>query len=214
VVSPLAIDGSGRNPVASPLAIDGSGRNPVVSPLAIDGSGRNPVVSPLAIDGSGRNPVASPLAIDGSGRIPASPLSIDPDFQTVLVGSVESINSLRSSVTILGQEVFFIESTRFQLGDRHELSVGDYVAVAGLDFADGVLGATVSRIDEVYAPGASPVTLSGTVSVVDRMTGSIEVNGVFVDITSLETDLGSLQVGDYVVVAGVQPNPNGIIIAR
>jgi uncharacterized surface anchored protein len=81
-----------------------------------------------------------------------------------------------------------------------------------LTYDDGIFAATVQSISETYAPGASNVTLAGTITEIDSSAGTIIVGGVLVDVNA-SAALPTLEVGDYIFVNGVQPNPNGKILA-
>ena len=81
----------------------------------------------------------------------------DTQSDLVAIGRVDSVDSTFSSITILGQEIFVIETT-LALGSVGELpEVGAYVAVSGELLTPGkAVASAVVSVPAVYIEGVSP----------------------------------------------------------
>ena len=114
----------------------------------------------------------------------------------------------------MGQEVLVFDTTRF--GDKKfsELVIGDYVAVAGLTYDAGVIGANVDADKDVYAAGATPVSVSGSVTAVDKNIGLVSIGTLQIDMNASTENLSGIQVGDYLEVSGVQPALEGVLLPK
>ena len=107
------------------------------------------------------------------------------------------------SVTVAGQTVKIDSGTLFSRGAPN--GNGSYVAITAR-VNDKTLTATdVIRLNEDYVPGTSLVYLKGRVNSV-TITGRVQINGVFVDVSSAFQSIGidSLRVGDVVEVTGFE----------
>ena len=93
----------------------------------------------------------------------------------LLVGPVEAVRPNGKTIEVLGTQV--------RIGSiADNLLPSTYVAVYGTVSSDGRISASAIRvIDEVYAPGSSPVFLAGTLSQRSSALGSIQVGSVLVN---------------------------------
>ena len=166
-------------------AIDGSGK------YAIDGSGKN------AIDGSGKN------AIDGSGKELWSANDVDSDFETLVRGPIESIDSQSGIAIVLGQKVAITSATMVESAHSNMFEVGQFVEVAGMAFDGGVIASTIRISDGIYVPGASTIQVSGVVSSVDGDTGMLRIGNLEIDANSAKHR--DLTPGEFATITGKQP---------
>ena len=124
----------------------------------------------------------------------------------VVIGPVEAFDLKHHSARVLGQPVILHQGV--------ELAVGDVVSVVGTTSADGPITAVSVKDQGIYVPGSSQIFLSGRVQKVNEAVGTVTVNGITVDFTSLmATDTVAPAVGSKVQVGGTQPALGGVVLA-
>ena len=137
------------------------------------------------------------------------------------LGPVESASS-RTEVVVLGQRFSIDNATRCVSGPRVVsarvctglLSSGVY-AVVESDSVNLSRAATITILPYSYVPGASTVMVGSRISAVKAELGIVKVGNLGIDETALFS-YGAIshQVGAYLEVAGIQPSPNGVVLAN
>jgi hypothetical protein len=197
-----AIGGTGRTD-----AIGGTGRTDAIGGTgktdAIGGTGRTDAIGGTgrtdAIGGTGRTD-----AIGGTGR---TELTIEPD----ILGPVANIAlESGSSIVVLGQHIELTGSTLV----KGIVTEGAYVAIFAEMNGAGELSATkVAVLDEAYVPGSSEVIVTGTVDAVNESIGTASISSLDVDYNAALWESFELSSGSKIKLRGIQPNPQGSIVA-
>ena len=123
-----------------------------------------------------------------------------------VIGPVETYDVKHGLARILGQTVLIQRAA--------DLAVGELVSVVGTSGSDGKITASVVTGQGLYVAGSSKIFLSGSVQKINAAVGTVTVNGIIVDFTSLLADsLVSPAVGTPVQVGGTQPTVGGVVLA-
>ena len=135
--------------------------------------------------------------------------SVDPDSHTLLVfGPIDTIYDDLSMLEVLGQTISFSDL------DDQSLSPGTLIYVFGYVLGDGyAVGTAILQSTEQNVPGATPLYVSGYLSAVDPVLGTLQIGRLVVNYTNLLSN-GDLVLGNGVVsVTGVQPTSEGVVLA-
>ena len=143
---------------------------------------------------------------------------------SAVLGPVEQVNRLESSLTVLGQTFGLTPSVVITIGTkRYPLSValrviqpGAYVSVVG-EMTSGRPTAQVILVSSrPYVPGASDVYISGVVTSYDSSTGQAKVGHLQIDATpTFATDASTrIGVGSRIEAFGRQATAGGIVWAN
>ena len=125
----------------------------------------------------------------------------------VLIGPVDSIDSLNGLFDAMGQSV--MASTDL----LNQLSIGDLVSVEGSIVGPGLLYAdSVTVSSEQYVAGATEVFVTGILSSIDASTGTATLGALRVDYTS-SLSSGRAPSGVVWSFRGTQPGIRGVMIS-
>lgn len=132
-------------------------------------------------------------------------------FDDNVQGAISSIDSVGSSLVVLGQTVFIDTSTSFDDDIVPQsidgLNVGDIIEVSGLVAQDGSITAT--RIEKKLA--GTQLEVHGVVSSIDTAAMRFNINALIVDYSNATLDNfpnGEPADGDFVEVKGNTLGPN------
>ena len=112
-----------------------------------------------------------------------------------MIGPVERISDSGSVVTILGQDVHVLDNTSFSDKVGSSLTVGDYVAVSGVAYQEGIFASTITIQTDRYVSGSSPVRVSGLISEVNSEIGQVRIGEIWIDISASKVNTAKLSVG-------------------
>ncbi len=139
---------------------------------------------------------------------------------TLTVGPVEQINAKAGTLVVLGQTYYVGPAATIRNASGMPLSLislrsGSLVAVDGSESAKGSVAVSgVISLPQLDVPGATRLLVTGVVSS-ETATGQIKVGNLMVDINAtLTSDVQSFAIGDVVQIAGTQPNPGGVFLAK
>ena len=82
---------------------------------------------------------------------------------------------------------------------------------ASVDETGALTMLTAELVDYDWLPGVSPVYVSGAITGTDEAVGQIAIGGIIIDTNSFAISTYPA-VGMLVAIAGVQPNPGGVIL--
>ena len=127
----------------------------------------------------------------------------------LLVGPISKVKD--ESLQMLGQAVIL------DTGDAEDVAAkiesDSYIAVFGNISKKGQLIATrIDVLEAQYVPGASPVMVSGLVAHTPDKNGRVTLGELTMDATSSISNGPDIHSEGLVVCAGVQPNPDGIML--
>ena len=111
-------------------------------------------------------------------------------------------------------QVVFLESSNAK--DRvPRMASGSYIAVFGYISETGQLTATrIEELDSQYVPGSSPVMVSGLLLASLDKNGHVSLGGLNIDLTPSLSTVNRVDPDEIAVFTGVQPNPDGIMVAQ
>lgn len=113
---------------------------------------------------------------------------------------------------MMGQ-VVILESDDAKEDAIEEIESDSYIAVFGYISKKGQLSATrIDVLDTQYVPGASPVMVSGLLEHSMDKNGLVTLGGLTMDATSSLSTVPEIHSEGLFVCAGVQPNPDGIML--
>ena len=142
----------------------------------------------------------------------ATQISFDDNVE----GPVQSINTIASTLVVLGQTVRVGAATSFddniQPASLAGLVVGDIVEVSGLVMSDGSIDAT--RIEK--KPAGSLFEVHGTISSLNAVTRRFNLNALVVDYSAAQLDDfpgAQISNGQAVEAKGSAVNANGALVA-
>ena len=142
----------------------------------------------------------------------ATQISFDDNVE----GPVQSINTIASTLVVLGQTVRVGAATSFddniQPASLAGLVVGDIVEVSGLVMSDGSIDAT--RIEK--KPAGSLFEVHGTISSLNAVTRRFNLNALVVDYSAAQLDDfpgGLISNGQAVEAKGSAVDANGVLAA-
>src|SRR4249920_47718 len=155
--------------------------------------------------------------IGGSDFASATSADLNAVLQSdlMLVGSVDSVDYGSLSLQALGQVVRLASSKEAK---RAFLSIrpGALIEVRGRIAGPGEVQATsVSLISKYYVAGAQNVMVRGLVTSVNPAIGQLMIGRLLVDYTGAlhSLDSASITVGSQFVALGIQPLPQGSLVA-
>jgi len=139
-----------------------------------------------------------------------------------VVGEVQRVDVAHESFVVAGQHVTIAKETVFSYngvpvpGASSALRMihpGDMLAVTGPVDAAAI---SVSRLQEPYIAGATPIFVKGKVLAVDLSVGTAKIDEMGVDLTPAmsDTNVASIAVGQTVEVLGIQPAAGSRLLAR
>lgn len=137
-------------------------------------------------------------------------------FENDSRGTVEAIDLVAQSLTVLGQLVLVDDLTKFGNTTLETLRVGNLVAVSGFLDANGALRA--SRIDleaDAFSPGET-LELKGTIARLNRQAQTFELNLLTVDFSQarlVDVFLATLANGQFVKVRTTRAAVGGVLLA-
>lgn len=116
-------------------------------------------------------------------------------------------------VTAVGADAVSVLGAELKLSAAVGADAVGRAAYVEASYEGGELTAlTVLLFDELSVPGASVVLLSGQIEQRDGINGTITLAGTTVSVVGV-SDF-AFEPGDWVVVAGTQPLPGGVVIAE
>ena len=128
----------------------------------------------------------------------------------LLVGPVSSAEDI--SLEMMGQ-VVILESSDAK-DTVAEIESGSYIAVFGYISEKGQLTSTrIAVLDTQYVPGSSPVLVSGLLLTSLNKNGHVSFGELTIDVTPLLSTQTEIDSDKITVFAGLQPNPDGIMLA-
>ena len=86
------------------------------------------------------------------------------------------------------------------------------VHVSGMAYDGGVIASTIRSVKRTYNPGQTRVHISGIVSKVDYLTGTVYIGQLSIDATKLKGVLP--EKGRYVTFRGTQPQVGEKMLAE
>ena len=200
----ISTDISVGNPITT------SGEVTVTSKILLGGVAYDGTLAEVTMDGrpAEYSDLKSGQIVSLEGRYSSSSRSGTADTivqQTTAQGSIESVDSSRGRLVVLGQVVRILTTTRFGDGidpaNLSGLEAGELIAVSGLLSDAGEIQAT--RID--HTPQGASFQVIGRVSNVDTLNRILHINGLLVDFSdAVLVDVAGTEVtnGSLVVVRG------------
>ena len=176
------------------------------------------IVATAVVALSSMLPLASGWAgIGGSDLASASSTDLNAVLQSdlMLVGSVDSVDYASLSLQALGQ-VVRLENSKATKRALLGIRPGSLIEVRGRIAGPGEIQATsVSLISKYYVAGAQNVMVRGLVTSVKPAVGQLMIGRLLVDYTGAlhSLDPASVTVGSQFVALGIQPLPQGALVA-
>ncbi|MCZ6911258.1 MAG: hypothetical protein O7F72_00485, partial [Proteobacteria bacterium] len=128
----------------------------------------------------------------------------------LLVGPASTAKG--QTLEIMGQVVILESSDAKSSVGR--MGAGSYTAVFGNITETGQLSATrIEVLEFQYVPGSSPVMVSGMLSGSLDRNGHVSLGELTIDLTPSLSAPTQINSSEIAVFAGVQPNPDGIMLA-
>ncbi len=137
-----------------------------------------------------------------------STISNAAESELLLSGSVESVDSKASTITVVGHQIKVRDASVYLLGSKIN-------AFGSLNARGDAKVAIVQRTNS-YAASGDAVVVVGKVTNVDSSRGRVSVGGASIDYTALlsRSSFALPSVGDSIRVVGTQPAGKGTILAR
>ncbi len=128
----------------------------------------------------------------------------------LLVGPVSTVKD--KTLEMMGQ-VVILESDAAKKDVIKAIETDSYIAVFGYITEEGqLIGTRIDVLDTQYVPGASPVMVSGVLTHSLDQNGQVTFGELTMDATSSLSTVPEIHSEGLFVCAGVQPNPDGIML--
>jgi hypothetical protein len=137
--------------------------------------------------------------------------------KVVAIGPVRSVDLKAGTVAVLGQTYKAAPNSPQLNSWANELLSGrqPFVLVSGKVSSQGVRAKGISKLAGEYVAGATTVALRGKITSVNSLVGQLRVGKQLVDYSAvLSSRTLDLRVGSTVLVVGLQPTADGVVVAQ
>jgi hypothetical protein len=123
------------------------------------------------------------------------------EYEEELQGKIEEVFLEDDRFIVLGQTVRIDDLTNFEGLTFESMQAGQFVEISGIVDADGIILASLVKLEDMDDESETELKLEGTISNFDLDTMSFELNGLTVDFSAAEFKKGtSDDLADDVVV--------------